>query len=114
MIFLLYASCTGEVFSADDRGMPQKLLLKDFRPRSIYNVPRTKFTKARYPAIDMHAHSYADNNEQLIEWIRIMDELGIEKAKRCINIRLELLNLQMSNFMRGNVPAIIGPCTGRI
>ena len=80
VIFLIAANCTVEVFSADVRDTPEKLLLKDFRPRSIYNVPRTKVTKARYPAIDMHAHAYADNNEQILEWIRIMDEVGIEKA----------------------------------
>jgi predicted TIM-barrel fold metal-dependent hydrolase len=80
IIFLIAASCTVEVFSADARDIPEKLLLKDFRPRSIYNVPQTKVTKARYPAIDMHAHAYADNNEQILEWIRIMDEVGIEKT----------------------------------
>ena len=71
---LLLASCTAEVFSANDRPIPETLLLKDFRPRSIYNIPKTTVKKARYPAIDMHAHNYAKTPEQLAEWVRIMDE----------------------------------------
>ncbi len=35
-ILLLVVSCTAEVFSANDRPLPETLLLKDFRPRSIY------------------------------------------------------------------------------
>lgn len=79
-ILLLLAILTVEAFSANERSLPENLLLKNFCPRSIYNVPRTNINKARYPAIDMHAHAYADNNKQILEWIRIMDEAGIEKA----------------------------------
>ncbi len=78
VIMLLVASCTAEVFSAND--LPETLLLKDFRPQSIYNIPRTTVKKARYPAIDMHAHAYAKTPEQITEWLRIMDETGIDKA----------------------------------
>jgi predicted TIM-barrel fold metal-dependent hydrolase len=79
-ILLLVVSCTAEVFSADDRPIPETLLLKDYRPRSIYKIPRTTVNKARYPVIDMHAHNYARTPEQLAEWIKIMDETGVAKA----------------------------------
>jgi predicted TIM-barrel fold metal-dependent hydrolase len=59
---------------------PEQLLLKDYRPRSIYKVPETKLTKARFPVIDMHAHDYAKTDAQLAEWVRTMDELGIRKT----------------------------------
>ena len=59
---------------------PEQLLLKDYRPRSIYQVPVTKVAKARFPVIDMHTHNYAKTDEQLAEWVRTMDELGIKKA----------------------------------
>jgi predicted TIM-barrel fold metal-dependent hydrolase len=36
--------------------------------------------KARYPAIDMHAHVYARTPEQVADWVRMMDEAGIEKT----------------------------------
>jgi len=59
---------------------PEQLLLKDFKPRSIYRVPATKIERARHPVIDMHAHDYAKTDEQLAAWVRTMDEVGIEKA----------------------------------
>jgi predicted TIM-barrel fold metal-dependent hydrolase len=80
VIVFLVVSCTVEVFSASDKPIPETLLLKDFRPESVYKVPQTTVKKARYPAIDMHGHSYARTPEQLAEWVRIMDETGIDKT----------------------------------
>jgi predicted TIM-barrel fold metal-dependent hydrolase len=77
---LLVMCCAIEVFSADEKPLPETLLLKDYRPKSVYNVPQTAIDKARYPVIDMHAHDYAKNPEQVAEWIRAMDESGVEKA----------------------------------
>jgi uncharacterized protein len=57
-----------------------QLLLKDYRPKSIYAVPVTEITKSRFPVIDMHAHPYAKTKQQLSEWVRTMDQMGIEKA----------------------------------
>ena len=37
---------------------PNKILLKNFRPKSIYKTPETKPLKAAFPAIDMHSHPY--------------------------------------------------------
>ena len=79
-ILLLVVSCTTEVFPANDQPIPETLLLKDFRPRSIYKVPQTTVKKARYPAIDMHGHAYTKTPEQTSEWVRIMDETGIDKT----------------------------------
>lgn len=59
---------------------PDKLLLKNYRPRSIYKVPVTEVKKARYPAIDMHSHAYTRSAEQVDEWVKIMDKTGIEKT----------------------------------
>jgi predicted TIM-barrel fold metal-dependent hydrolase len=59
---------------------PEQLLLKDYRPKSIYNLPQTRITKARYPAVDMHAHVYARNESEVDQWVRAMDEAGIAKA----------------------------------
>ena len=58
----------------------EDLLLKDYRPQSIYRVPVTEMEKARYPVIDMHSHAYADSQEDLEQWVRNMDEMGIEKT----------------------------------
>jgi predicted TIM-barrel fold metal-dependent hydrolase len=59
---------------------PDKLLLREYRPRSIYKIPQTKVPKARYAAIDAHAHPYANTDEEIVNWVRTMDEVGIEKA----------------------------------
>ena len=79
-ILLLAACCAVEVFSADEKPSPETLLLKDYRPKSVYNVPQTTIDKARYPVIDMHTHGYAKSPGQVAEWIRTMDESGVEKA----------------------------------
>jgi predicted TIM-barrel fold metal-dependent hydrolase len=79
-VLLLVTYCVVEVFSADEKPLPETLLLKDFRPVSVYNVPQTTIDKARYPAIDMHAHDYAKTPEQVAEWVRDMDAAGVEKA----------------------------------
>jgi len=35
---------------------PDTILLKDYRPKSIYKIPVTEVAKAKYPIIDMHSH----------------------------------------------------------
>ncbi len=59
---------------------PSHLLLKDYRPKSIYNVPVTKVTKAKYPVIDIHSHPYATSEADLDLWVKNMDEAGITKT----------------------------------
>ena len=63
-----------------DAQNPEELKLKDFRPQSIYRVPVTKITKAKYPVIDMHSHNYVKTDEQVAEWVKTMDRAGIEKT----------------------------------
>lgn len=72
--------CAGELSPAAEEPSPETLLLKDFHPRSVYKIPQTEVAKARYPAIDMHAHAYAKTPEQVDRWVRVMDEHGIAKA----------------------------------
>ena len=59
---------------------PETILLKDYRPRSIYKIPVTDVPKAKFPIIDMHSHAYAKTPEEISEWVRNMDEVGIEKT----------------------------------
>ena len=59
---------------------PEKLLLKDFRPKSIYNIPVTIITKGKFPIIDVHSHAYANSEEELDLWVKNMDEAGIIKT----------------------------------
>jgi predicted TIM-barrel fold metal-dependent hydrolase len=66
--------------SANAQTPPEKLLLKDYRPRSIYKVPVTNIQKAKYPVIDVHSHPYAEGAEEIAQWVKNMDEVGIEKT----------------------------------
>ncbi|MBX3240331.1 MAG: amidohydrolase [Chitinophagaceae bacterium] len=60
---------------------PDQLLLKNYRPKSIYKIPVTRVDKAKFPVIDMHAHSwYAKNVKDVEEWLRLMDKFGIDKV----------------------------------
>jgi len=57
-----------------------QLLLKNYRPVSLYNTPVTRIQKAAYPVIDVHAHDYPKNAEEMMQWIKNMDDCGIEKT----------------------------------
>ncbi|GAA4413474.1 hypothetical protein GCM10023187_41800 [Nibrella viscosa] len=59
---------------------PETLLLKNYRPKSIYNVPVSSVPKAKYPVIDMHTHPYAQTEQQLAQWVKTMDQVGIERS----------------------------------
>jgi predicted TIM-barrel fold metal-dependent hydrolase len=59
---------------------PQQILLKNFKPKSIYKIPRTEIEKAKFPVIDMHSHAYARGEKNIEQWIKNMDEVGIEKS----------------------------------
>ncbi|MFO7258307.1 MAG: amidohydrolase family protein [Bacteroidota bacterium] len=57
----------------------ENLKLRDYRPQSVFRVPVTDVTRARYPVIDVHAHDYARTPGELDAWVKKMDTLGIEK-----------------------------------
>lgn len=56
------------------------LKLRNYRPESIYKIPVTTVSKAKYPVIDMHTHVYARNDQAIAKWIKAMDACGIEKS----------------------------------
>ena len=58
---------------------PDKILLKDYRPRSIYKIPKTEIAKAKFPVVDAHYHAeWVKSPEDLDEMVKLMDEAGIE------------------------------------
>lgn len=58
---------------------PDRLLLKDYRPKSIYKIPTTEITKARFPVMDLHCHG-ARPPERIPEMVRNMDAVGLERT----------------------------------
>src|SRR6266576_4505672 len=73
-------SGTPEAKKEPEQASPETILLKDYRPRSLYKIPTTEVPRAKYPIIDMHSHAYAKTPEEIAEWVRNMDEVGIEKT----------------------------------
>ncbi len=59
---------------------PDNLLLKNYRPNSIYKVPSTQIAKAKYTVIDMHSHPYAESVADVDQWVKNMDAVGIQKT----------------------------------
>src|SRR5262249_54207025 len=63
-----------------DQVPPEQVLLKDYGPHSIFKIPETRVEKARYPVIDMHSHNYAATDADIEQWVKTMDEVGLEKT----------------------------------
>jgi predicted TIM-barrel fold metal-dependent hydrolase len=64
-------------------GPMDKVLLKDYQPKTSLVVPETKVPKAKYPAIDVHTHNVMNEikgPEDVAAWLRVMDEVGIETS----------------------------------
>ncbi len=59
---------------------PDDIKLKDYRPKSIYQIPISKISKAKYPVIDIHSHAYANSDVDLAQWVKTMDKVGVEKT----------------------------------
>lgn len=74
---ILMLACSGQ---QQNQG-PDSILLKNYRPESLYKAAGSEVPKARYPVIDMHSHDqYAQSPDDVRQWIKTMDEVGIEKA----------------------------------
>jgi hypothetical protein len=58
---------------------PDRILLKDYRPKSIYKIPHSDIVKAKHPIIDVHCHGVRPI-DQMEEWLKTMDTVGVEKA----------------------------------
>ncbi len=59
-------------------GPMDSLLLKDYAPKSSVVERETFLAKARFPVIDAHAHVNAKTPAEVEEWVRTMDEVGVE------------------------------------
>lgn len=61
-------------------GPMDNIQVKDYAPRSSVITKETFVPKAKYPVIDCHVHVVANTPEEVTEWVRTMDEVGIEKS----------------------------------
>jgi uncharacterized protein len=56
------------------------LKLKDFRPVSIYKIPRTNVERSKFPVVDFHSHDYPKSDAEVDRWVKTMDKVGIAKT----------------------------------
>ncbi len=58
--------------------LPDQLLLKDYRPKSVYKIPVSDIKKAKYPIVDVHHHARAKTAQDVDDQLKIMDSVGVE------------------------------------
>jgi len=56
------------------------LLLKDYAPRSSVVTKETFVPKGKYPVIDSHVHVVGRSPAEIAEWVRTMDEIGMQTS----------------------------------
>ena len=61
-------------------GPMDNLLVKDHAPRSTVVAQKTFVAKAKYPVIDSHVHVVGRTADEIAEWVKIMDEVGMETS----------------------------------
>ena len=59
-------------------GPMDAIRVRDYAPIPSLKLRETHPPKARFPAIDVHAHNNARNAAELAAWVRTMDDVGIE------------------------------------
>lgn len=75
---LVAACCKAPQVSEDEAASPvDTMLLKNFCPKVVDNVPVTYVKRAKFDIIDMHSHDYVANAEEIAQWCKNMDEVGV-------------------------------------
>ncbi|BBE20205.1 hypothetical protein AQPE_4396 [Aquipluma nitroreducens] len=87
LLFSLFFSSIMFLSQAQQRqmrasGLQDSLLLKDYRPQTIFKNPKTLIKRAKYLAIDMHMHAPVGGNLDSIAIVQLrnMDEAGVQKT----------------------------------
>jgi len=76
LVTFFLAGVSFQLFSQN----PDQLLLKNYKPVSIYKTPTANITKASFSVIDMHSQDYADSQKDIDEWVKTMDKMTIKKT----------------------------------
>ncbi len=77
---LLLAMYVLPLSSLAQHGKTPDILLKNYKPRSIYHTPVTIPETAAFPVIDMHSHDYVEGAGGVDRWVKTMDAVGIQKT----------------------------------
>src|ERR1017187_7784950 len=66
--------------AALDNLLPPEILLKDYRPKSVYKIHVSDILKAKFPVIDCHHHSQSRTAEQVDQEVKLMDAAGLQSS----------------------------------
>ncbi len=61
-------------------GPMDSILVKDYAPKSSLVTKETVVPKAKYPVIDSHVHVVGKTPDEVADWVRTMDEVGMETS----------------------------------
>jgi len=56
------------------------LLLKNYKPVSIYKTPTANIQRASFPVIDMHSHDYVATKNDVDDLVKLMDKMNVKKT----------------------------------
>ena len=77
---LAMVACTNQPATKQVESPMDTILLNDYRPVNVNNIPETFVEKAKFPVIDLHSHDYATSPEEVAEWVKTMDACGITET----------------------------------
>jgi len=57
-----------------------QILLQNFNPQNVNNIPVTQVDKAKFYVIDMHSHDYTESAADVDKWVETLDACNIQKS----------------------------------
>lgn len=77
---ILSFSCSSGPQAGSEGDVTATLLLKDYRPVSVFKLPEHKPDQPKFTVIDMHSHDYLEDEEGVKGWAKLLDEQNIERV----------------------------------
>lgn len=81
--FIIFATCA--VITSACAGKPAQtqenagILLKDYRPESVFKLEEHHPAAAKFSAIDMHSHVYRSEEESIKDWDKLLTDNNVER-----------------------------------
>lgn len=80
LLYIMGAVMLGGPWTSSGQDHGSDILLKNYRPVSLYQTPRSEIVKAAFPVIDMHSHDYVSGAEGVDKWVATMDSVGVKQT----------------------------------
>ena len=73
-------SCSSGPKAGAEGDVTETLLLKNYRPVSVFKLPEHHPDHPKFTVIDMHSHDYLTDEEGVKGWAKLLDEQNIERV----------------------------------